>query len=100
MSARINLLYLMGETGTMNACRITEWYKCNLEMRRLRADLIQVYEILHGIDDIPRETLFQKSESTQTRGHNLKLYKKHSRFDLRKFSHKESSPNGMLSPLK
>ena len=57
----------------------------SLEMRRLRADLIQVYKILHGIDDIPTETLFQKSESTQTRGHNLKLYKKHSRLDVRKF---------------
>jgi hypothetical protein len=45
-----------------------------LEYRRKRADMIQVYGILHGIDDTSPETFFTRSH-TSTRGHSWKLHK-------------------------
>ena len=61
--------------------------RCNLislEMRRLRSDLIQVFKIISGIDDIPINDLFTITQ-TRTRGHQHKLYKKHCRLDARKY---------------
>ena len=43
-----------------------------LEYRRLRADMIQVYRIIHGIDNLNINTFFQFNPSS-TRGHNYKL---------------------------
>ena len=48
----------------------------SLERRRTRGDLIETYKIMHNIDKTPEETYFQRSESTQLRGHSLKLHKK------------------------
>ena len=56
----------------------------SLEARRQRADLIQVYKILHNIDDIPGNTLFPINTG-RTRGHNLRLKKEYSRLDVRKY---------------
>ena len=55
-----------------------------LEYRRERADMIQVYKILHDIDKADREKLFQMAAYTSTRGHPLKLFKKRCRLNLRK----------------
>ena len=55
-----------------------------LEYRRERADMIQVYKILHDIDKADRERLFQMAAYTSTRGHPLKLFKKRCRLNLRK----------------
>ena len=46
-----------------------------LEYRRERADLIQVFKILNGIDCIERDKLFTSAQYTPTRGHAFKLYK-------------------------
>ena len=54
-----------------------------LEYRRERADMIQVYKILHGIDIANREKLFQMAPYTTTWGHPLKLFKKRCRLNLR-----------------
>ena len=54
-----------------------------LEYRRERADMIQVYKILHGIDIANREKLFQMAPYTTTRGHSLKFFKKRCRLNLR-----------------
>ena len=54
-----------------------------LEYRRERADMIQVYKILHDIDKADREKLFQMAAYTSTRGHPLKLFKKRCRLNLR-----------------
>ena len=63
---------------------------CNLmtlEDRRRRGDLIQTYRIIHGIDQIPVESLFTLADNTTrptTRGHNLKFVKARFNLDIRK----------------
>ena len=44
------------------------------QYRRLRADMIQTYKIIHGIDRINIELFFEMSTSTRT-GHSCKLFK-------------------------
>ena len=46
-----------------------------LQFRRLMADMIQVYEILNGYDDVDLECFFSVDSDTHTRGKALK-YKK------------------------
>jgi len=55
-----------------------------LEFRRLRADMVQVYKIMHGLDHLDQDTgcphcpgkqMLQPSLGHQTRGHTLKLQK-------------------------
>ena len=61
--------------------------KCNLtslENRRRRYDLIETYKIMTNIYKIDREKLFEIKE-TQTRGHDLKIYKQHTRLNVRKY---------------
>ena len=53
--------------------------------RRRRADLIQVFKIIKGFDDIPMEDFFQISEST-TRGHSHKIFKPWSQKSIRQNS--------------
>lgn len=55
----------------------------SLEYRRDRADLIQVYKILHDIDKVDKDKLFTRSTYTSTRGHSLKLFKKRFRLQIR-----------------
>ena len=47
-----------------------------LEYRRKRADMIQVYKILHGFDSTSDIDLLQLSSTKTTRGNQLKLKKK------------------------
>ena len=47
----------------------------SLELRRLRADLIEVFKIFKGLEDVDLSTFFTLSESRRTRGHQLKLKK-------------------------
>ena len=54
-----------------------------LEYRRERADTVQVFKIMHGIDKVDKGKLFQMSECNTTRGHSLKLFKKRSRLNVR-----------------
>ena len=49
--------------------RLNELNLPTLLCRRKRADIIQVFKIMKGIDDIPFAEFFQISESS-TRGHN------------------------------
>ena len=44
-------------------------------MVRLRGDMLEVYKILNGIDNVEREHFFIYSRST-LRGHNIKNYSK------------------------
>ena len=46
-----------------------------LDYRRKRFDIIQVFKIVHKIDDIDMRTFFTLTENNQLRGHNLKLNK-------------------------
>ena len=53
-----------------------------LETRRLRGDLIEVFKILKGYENIDQEMFFDMSN---LRGHSLKLNKKRVRLDVAKF---------------
>jgi len=55
-----------------------------LLFRRKRADMLQLYKLMHGLDSIeqltrcsrcPAKKMFQLVSKSQTRGHDLKLYK-------------------------
>lgn len=56
-----------------------------LETRRARADLIEVYKIINGLDRIQIENLFQRNSRDNTRGHSMQFYKKRFRTDFGKF---------------
>ena len=56
----------------------------SLELRRLRADLIEVFKIVKGLEDVDPATFFTMSDSI-TRGHQFKLQKHHCKLDTRKF---------------
>ena len=63
--------------------------RCNLmslEMRRLRADLLEVFKIMHGLEGLDREDIFTLQEGGHgTRGHSLKIFKQRARLTVRKF---------------
>ena len=54
--------------------RLQELNLSTLLYRRKRADMIQVFKIMKGFDDIRIEDFFEFADST-TRGHSLKLFK-------------------------
>ena len=62
-----------------------------LETRRLRGDLIEMFKIIKGKEDI-EETYFNRRIGN-TRGHEFKLYKGSVRTDIRKFSFSQRSVN-------
>ena len=43
--------------------------------RRLRGDLIETFKLLHGHTNIDYEIFFKLNNTTETRGHNWKLFK-------------------------
>ena len=57
-----------------------------LEKRRVRGDNIETFKILRGLEELTEEDFFDRPEASQaTRGHSLKLRKKHTRLDIRKY---------------
>lgn len=69
----------------------------SLTYRRFRGDMIEVYKLLHNLEDIPYSRFFELNE-TPTRGHALKLKKKTCKKDIRKnfFSVRVISPWNQL----
>jgi hypothetical protein len=62
-----------------------------LELRRERADLLEVFKILKGIEGLDRDHFFRgaldgRESGIMTRGHSLKLYKKRFRLEAGRFS--------------
>ena len=55
--------------------RLMELNLSTLEYRRKRYDIIQVFKIVHKIDDIDMNKFFTFTDNSQLRGHNLKLTK-------------------------
>ena len=64
--------------------RLRELGLPSLQYRRARADLIEVYTILNGIDKCDKNKLFQIKPNQRTRGHSQKPFKHQFRLDLRK----------------
>ena len=58
----------------------------SLEMRRLRANLNEVFETVKGIDNVDQYSFFQPSRETGTRGHMHRFFLPSCRLNLRKFS--------------
>ena len=54
----------------------------SLEYTRTKADLIEVYKIIHGLSTVRFNTFFEFSHNERTRGHSLKLHKKRGLTDL------------------
>jgi len=54
-----------------------------LEDRRIRADMIELYKIIHGPSTVEFNCFFERSHYDRTRGHSLKLRKNRVLTDLR-----------------
>ena len=79
--------------------RLAKLNLLSLEMRRLHADLLLCFKILHGFTSGPPEKygLVLAANSRSTRGHNMKLVAEHSRIDARLyFLQLESRNRGIL----
>ena len=57
----------------------------SLEKRRLRGDMIQGYKIMHGMENVDRETFFPLSQNTRIQAHPMKLIGGRSRTNKRKY---------------
>ena len=57
----------------------------SLEMRRLRADLIEVFKIVKGFEKVNSSLFFEKQRNVRTRGHPFRFYKPNCRLDIRKY---------------
>ena len=55
--------------------RLMELNLPTLDYRRKRFDIIQVFKIVHNIDDIDMNVFFTFTDNSHLRGHNLKLHK-------------------------
>ena len=67
-----------------------------LETRRMRADMLQMFRILKGIDKVESKNFFnlnQLPRSSTLRGHNYKITKNRFHKDLGKFSFKNRTIN-------
>ena len=58
----------------------------SLKGRRLRGDLVQAYKIFQGHDQVKHDKMFSLSTYHGTRNQGLKISKKYSRTDIRKFT--------------
>jgi ribonuclease P/MRP protein subunit RPP40 len=56
-----------------------------LETRRVKGDLIEVFKIMKGLEDVNKDKFFTVITGC-TRGHELKLFKPSCRLDFRKYS--------------
>ena len=75
-----------GLTGYSYEDRLRYLSLQTLQTRRRRADLILVYQLLHGLVDFDWRHLFTLADNTRTRGHELKLAKFRARLEVRRHS--------------
>jgi ribonuclease P/MRP protein subunit RPP40 len=57
-----------------------------LETRRVRGDLIEVFKIMKGFENVNKDKFFYYGYRVYTRGHELKLFKPSCRLDCRKYA--------------
>lgn len=65
--------------------RLRRLHLWSLEERRNRADVIEVFKMFKGYSDISPLQFFEMAPAVNTRGHSMKLQKKYSNLDLRKY---------------
>ena len=53
--------------------------------RRVRGDIIEVFKIIKGFEEVDFNTFFKIASSTNLRGHSLELYKHYLRLDTMKY---------------
>ena len=69
-----------GQRAVKRVCLCRLW---TLEDRRVRADLVEVYKIIHGFSPVSFDTFFEFSHNSNTTKRSLKLHKRRVRTDLR-----------------
>lgn len=69
--------------GLSYADRLKSLNLFSLKRRRMRGDLIETYKITHGFSGLKLEDIFNEMPRTGTRGHDMRLERKHSRLDVR-----------------
>jgi hypothetical protein len=74
---------LIGFSGLSYAQRLSKANLCSLELRRLHADLVMCYKIVHKEISINCDNLFELDKHNRTRGHIFKLKSKRPRLDTR-----------------
>ena len=55
----------------------------SLEERQTRGDLIQVFKLIKGIDNVDYREFFQLADGNRTRGHSFKIIKVRSKLQIR-----------------
>ena len=73
--------------------RLKECGLTTLETRRLRGDLIEIFKILNGYENIDRNMFFSLKKDSRTRRHEVKLVKDQCRLDIRKHSFSQRTIN-------
>jgi hypothetical protein len=66
--------------------RLNELGLTTLENRRVRGDLIEMYKIMHGFEEIDPSTLFTRRRYNGLRGHELTCEVRRSHLNIRKFN--------------
>ena len=56
-----------------------------LETRRQRADLLEVFKIMNGLEGVNEKDFFIR-DTRKGRGHAFKLFKKRAKLDIAKYS--------------
>ena len=73
--------------------QLKEYGSTTLEARRLRGDLIEVFKILNGYENIDRNIFFSLKKDNRTRRHEVKLVKDQCSLDIRKYSFSQRTIN-------
>ena len=56
----------------------------SIEKRQTRGDLIQVFKLIKGVDNVDYREFFQLADYSRTRGHSFKITKVRSRLEIRR----------------
>ena len=56
----------------------------SMKYRRKRGDMIQVYKIINGLDDLKKEEFWNFDVDNRTRGHSLKIRQRRFRLEVRR----------------
>jgi ribonuclease P/MRP protein subunit RPP40 len=81
---------VLGTKGMSYEERLQFLDMTTLKTRRVRGDLIEVFKIMRGMEDVNNEQFFTMEKGC-TRGHKLKLFKPSCHLDCRKYAFFKSS---------